>query len=857
MKKQPSIPKICLLALLSIFVLFSSCSNQPHSGDISKDCNSHTSDIENTNSSEVTDQETAIMVNRNYYPLNLAKGKSYKNSKSPDEKYTDKGKMLTDGVRSDLYDGQWVGYSNSAGLQITLDLGKVEEGLADFTVRILRTLSYTFGIPRRINVEISENDTEYTSIGFIYPSNDLLDTNASDVGLKLKYPVSARYVRFTFGSNESMYLVLGEIEVIKYVEEYEPVIKPYYTVKQLPEIKENDEWPENEQNDKNENLIAGKLPYMVASGTDMTDSPYATEYYNTKQMLGVLTNGYYSTPDGVGGNGFAHFTRHGSRTIIYDLSHISAISGAQFSFLQNIPVGINLPDCIRILLSENGNDWQCVYSNNDLLCELNGMCRETVSFDGIFRARFVKIEFSLITHVYCDELQIYGTKKIPDDAIRPKANTNDSTEEYPGYITPDKLMGVENILLSYNCFAPENGEHPESGLASVDEYMPYVGYYDNDGKLCDTFFDGFLYLPYGKFSTTEGIRTLEGWKYYLDDVYKKDRNMDALDQAIGKVKNELGKNDYRGTVFTSILYPGIYPGLGDPIPFGDLDGDGVSDDFDSFENQKAAIRWMMDECYSRFNAYNFENLTFGGFYWYDEILITHNANERELVRYASDYAHSLGTSLIWIPYNSAAGYDRFADYGIDVACMQPNYMFGLPLDSIEQVSELAKRYGMGIEMEISTITRNEDIRRYMKYLEGGVKYGYINGVKMYYQEGVPGGLHEACYSNVPYARSVYDLTYKYAKKLLKNETPEFTMKQTEFTCNGKTLQSRIVASSDTYRRYSIAVSPCHGSLCLNANGIFIYYPDEGFRGVDTFSIKLDFGYIQSENIEITVNVEGK
>jgi hypothetical protein len=45
---------------------------------------------------------------------------------------------------------------------------------------------------------------------------------------------------------------------------------------------------------------------------------------------------------------------------------------------------------------------------------------------------------------------------------------------------------------------PEN--HPEGRPFTVEEFLPYVGYYDKDGKLTDTFFDGALFLPFSRFT---------------------------------------------------------------------------------------------------------------------------------------------------------------------------------------------------------------------------------------------------------------------------------------------------------------------------------------------------------------------
>ena len=85
----------------------------------------------------------------------------------------------------------------------------------------------------------------------------------------------------------------------------------------------------------------------------------------------------------------------------------------------------------------------------------------------------------------------------------------------------------------------------------------------------------------------------EGWQFYVDDIYAEGRNMDALNQAVGIVGNELHLKDYKCTVFTSILY--TFPTLENKSvnSFGDIDGDGVKDSFQSIENRSLSSRGFM------------------------------------------------------------------------------------------------------------------------------------------------------------------------------------------------------------------------------------------------------------------------
>ncbi|MCH5183737.1 MAG: DUF4855 domain-containing protein [Oscillospiraceae bacterium] len=539
---------------------------------------------------------------------------------------------------------------------------------------------------------------------------------------------------------------------------------PYYGSGSLPEVTTPVYWPKNSPNYNTRiNLISGKTP-LVQSATTITGD-VATEYFNSLETLPQLTDGKYAVNATYSDPALVHFTRGRNRSLYFDLGYTSAVSGAKFSFLQEDSTAVNLPEAIYIALSDDGIGWQTVYQSRDLsVPRTDTFCRTEVNFDKVYAARFVRITFNVSIHVFCDEIQVYGTKAIPSNA----AAVVPLEEEAPGvrgYIMPEDFLGVHNVMLSYNCLGL-GGAHPESGLITQAEYRPYVGYYDTDGNLVDTFFDGFLFLPYTAFNYDNYARTLDGWNYYLDDVFYANRNMDALNKEVGRVAEELSLEDYRVTVFTSVLYPWTTLSNGATNTFGDLDGDGKNDSFSSLENRKKAVKWMMDQEYNRFLAGEYQNLTFGGFYWFEESLSFYNKQELELVRYAADYAHSLGVKLFWIPYYCAAGFDRWEDFGLDLACMQPNYMFGnrnVP-EVLEITANLTKELGMCVEIEISDVNDPGDLSRYREYLEAGAEYGYMYAVKMYYQNGVPGAFYYSWASADPKKRAVYDMTYLYAKE---------------------------------------------------------------------------------------------
>ena len=105
------------------------------------------------------------------------------------------------------------------------------------------------------------------------------------------------------------------------------------------------------------------------------------------------------------------------------------------------------------------------------------------------------------------------------------------------------------------------------------------------------------------------------YKRQIENQFAENRNVNALNTAVAQVKEELGLDDYTVSVFFSILY--TFPEAGD---FGDIDGDGVVENFTDIEDRKKAIKWIIDEQIRLFDEGDYENLKLYGFYWFEEAI---------------------------------------------------------------------------------------------------------------------------------------------------------------------------------------------------------------------------------------------
>ena len=358
-------------------------------------------------------------------------------------------------------------------------------------------------------------------------------------------------------------------------------------------------------------------------------------------------------------------------------------------------------------------------------------------------------------------------------------------------VTPSQFGGINNVMLMYT-FANQGAV---SGRHTVETLLPYVGYYDTNGKLQSMFFDSFLLLPCvtkgpsgGSMYLSSNPAIASDWQAYIDDVFVSGYNLDALNTAVGKVKKELGKSDYKAKIFFTLIYP-----ASGQTNFGTIGGRKY--DFSKLQDRIDICKWQVDNYISLFKKGNYENLELYGFYWFEEFINTKDSAEKTLLTTSTDYMRSKGYKSVWIPYYMAQGWNKWKEYGFDIACLQPNYMFNANAESdrIKNAVSYASQYNMCNEMEASSkiISSADYYNRYLTYLRDFASQGAMNAVKMYYQDVK---FYYSCYeSTVPEIRLLYDLTYKYAMG---------TLKESDF-------DGKYIESTDVKDRYSLVSLGCN------------------------------------------------
>ncbi len=301
-----------------------------------------------------------------------------------------------------------------------------------------------------------------------------------------------------------------------------------------------------------------------------------------------------------------------------------------------------------------------------------------------------------------------------------------------------------------------------------DDFLPYVAYLGKEPprKPRDWFYDSFLFLAYG--GAPSGTTYIDGpsnkadWEHYLDQLlFREGRALAALETCIADVEQTLGP---RPKVPVMLMIP--YPSRAQK-DFGDVDGDGRTEDLSQPADRRKVVCWCVGEMLGRWKQVRLPHLTLWGFYWMNEGI---GPDDEAIVRATADEVHRQGYGLHWIPYYRAPGCEKARELGIDFAVLQPNYAFmeqhGRRAEEqrLSDTARLACRWHMGIEIEMAEIGGRRERDNLWDYLAHGRDEfdGYMrHAVHAYYQG--ERTIARLCYSDLPADRELYEALYQFAK----------------------------------------------------------------------------------------------
>ena len=754
----------------------------------------------------------------------VSQGCDYTVSSEAVKEFSDKGKYLTDGSITGIYEqGKWVGYNGDGAVTITVDLGKARDDLSEFRLVCYANNSTGRYMPVAVTYSVSTDNSVFTDIGRVYGVYS--GQNVYEFPLVLDKCAEGRYIRFTLEETETKMFLVEEAAVYARTgissagSFFEPLVFDT-AVKEWDKV-----------SNESINLIKGNIQQIfipehvegvVSNDLSKSDTP-------------VITDGKKATGNDIHNGQFFKFQSSAAPIEIYfDLGNVAAVSSFTAQFTHRTSWGVQAPYEVTVFLSDDAKTWYKAGSmdvepiNDASLVEASFTMKKAV------QARYICFYFLTCNWVGVGELEAFGTTAVGNAPTL--ANSGLATREQSaiGYKEPDAdlLGGAKDLCLLYH--------GPKLDGFTVEKLIPYLAYVDTEGNITDTMFDSFLFLNSGGFpsgnSSTAGY-TESDIKWVVDDLFAENKNILALEQAAGQVKEALNLDSDFKYGLTIALY----------MPAGE--------DMNT-EDKVAEIEKQIEQFEEKYNQYNFKNIELVGYYWYNEGVYPED-NEPTVVTEASKLVHAKGVDFFWIPWFSASGVDTWQDYGFDVACMQPGYVFKEHiLDSrLEYAANTARYFGMGIEIEIASATfQNEKLyRRYLEYLAGGAKYGYLeNCVHMYYQEILC--YYNAAKSGDAKVRLIYDYTYQFIKGTL-SANPEAL--ETVSVKGGKNtlITGQVMDTVPEEYTFNTVSMPESGTVSLANDGTFTYFPEKDFTGKVTFTYTYNAGLGESKICTVEITVE--
>ncbi len=755
-------------------------------------------------------------------------------------------KLLTDNNRTNQYFGDpvWVGFKSQGdkNASLTVNLGKSHNNVYMFNVYALGE-GPDVALPDYIDVYATKG-SESTYIGRMY--NTGRENYNFTYSLLLPEYIELTGVKFVFPKTDK-YIWIEEIQVYAGYNDEQPDV--IFEPLDFPEVTEDIYWDSSEKDYKKEqNLILG-LPQQVqalfyasvdthgedsrANNPCLTDGKKAT---TASEMYCYSKSWFYSRQ----GNGIEVF---------YDLGKLSTVKSANVSFLEQDDWGVRRPKFISVLLSDDGENWYNVASwADDKKSPYNkDATRMEMSFDfeKDYAARFIcfRVENG---SVFIDELEAFGTKIVKESATR---LADSGITAAPRYTNPESeaFATTENTPITAKDIALVYGDRGEP-----EHLLPLVAYIDEDGKIKDTFMDGFLYcshhnLPSGALPHTMNYK--QDWEYVLKHTFEGKQGFDKLEETVQTVKDALDIPDYKVKVYVTYLTL-----RDDNAKFGDVDGDGISEDTAKSEDRKKIINWFIDETMRKFEEKNYKNLEFNGFYWVNEALVWEK-DDSHIIKDVADATHEKGHNFLWIPYYMANRFYTGYELGFDLICMQPNVVFttDAPLWRFDSTAAMTKARKMCVEIEHSYQAFSDPAfaRSYMLYLYNGVKTGYDEAIHIYYDD--VDNFSKMALSDSVLCRLQYDATYDFIRGKL-NITPE---KLDDIKLSGKkdNVIDGNLNESGGFKFFTLVEGPKNGYIAFDDDGTFRYFPNKGFAGTDSFTYTYNEFLGESEPCTVNITVE--
>ncbi len=263
-------------------------------------------------------------------------------------------------------------------------------------------------------------------------------------------------------------------------------------------------------------------------------------------------------------------------------------------------------------------------------------------------------------------------------------------------------------------------------------------------QMLDFWFDGGTF-PWQESYWGDGVNSFGRWYTGQTEYLRFDTGqLDALEECIGETASRIGPPPSKRYVVVAMpeaIYFDNYiaavqdSGTSSTTYWGDIEGETM--DFSRPEHRILAGEWFMDQVRAAFNRKGYRNIELLGFYILPEELdLNWRAQYKKydvVIPALSAYAHSCNEAMFWIPYNLAPGYQKWKDFGIDLACMQPNYYWEPEKKPMNTTFREINKYGMGLELEfeytmVEHVNGAQSAQTYRKRFEDYMEWARTSGV---------------------------------------------------------------------------------------------------------------------------------
>ncbi len=330
---------------------------------------------------------------------NLAFGKTYTLSVSPEEYFTDQGQM-TDGLygsKEDFMDGRWLGFSGAKGnAEIVVDLGS-SQSFEQVEANFIRDDIAGAEWPVTVEVLTSENGSGWNSVGtFNLKKVDVSETLIHTFAEKAKG--TGRYVKFVLTAVSNDLILVDEVRVLK--------------TSNIPDKGEEEPQPLPDMS----NDIAYGKPYEYnrqpnsgypdTSNLELTDGLHgAGVEFSDPEWIGFL-----AIPDGAEGPEDV--------VVTLDLGKDEEFQEVYIEYGSWAGPSIQLPDKIKIEISSDKESWQTLAEGSGDQCTGTGSIRRfSYADEEGMTARYVRFTTTPVDWgwLFMDEIQVLKeTNVIPD-----------------------------------------------------------------------------------------------------------------------------------------------------------------------------------------------------------------------------------------------------------------------------------------------------------------------------------------------------------------------------------------------------------------------------------------------------------